>query len=232
MSFFTFLITVDRQSAISHENELNEINCSLTLDYDPTIPISYPGKEPRPEIEHCLNLIQDKLNQRRPSSNSNSSDCLNSLNLSKLAKHLKEHNDWPSWRFIVQIQLTGRFKHITLSEEKHCKGSAQINLLQAAVLLQNIDLIKLITNSAENADNIFIISDILTYELDLSVNDGWHIATHCKWILNANSIHLAAYWHPQSLIHLLKLDPSLINKRTGSHRHAGTMCVSSISNVS
>jgi ankyrin repeat protein len=46
--------------------------------------------------------------------------------------------------------------------------------------------------------------------------EGWKLAAHYKWILNASAIHFATYWHPESLVHLLKVKPGLMNRPTGS----------------
>ena len=48
------------------------------------------------------------------------------------------------------------------------------------------------------------------------IQDEWkeQLIPRFSWILDATVIHLATYWHFESLVHFLELDPCLRNKRT------------------
>ena len=61
-----------------------------------------------------------------------------------------------------------------------------------------------------------VFDTLLHEEVYPFLDERWQLATHHKWILNASAIHLATFWHPESLVHLLKIKPELLNRPTGS----------------
>ena len=46
------------------------------------------------------------------------------------------------------------------------------------------------------------------------------LTVHCLWIVQASAIHIATFWHCESLAHLLKKKPELRNKSTPNHKIA------------
>ena len=108
-----------------------------------------------------------------------------------------------------------------IEEKIPCGTFAEINLLQAATLLQDIGLVRLITELASKQGQD-VIDEILNYEVKTTIQESngcnWRVAPRCKWILNASVIHLATYWHVESLVHFLENYPELKNKSTGSLR--------------
>ena len=150
----------------------------LSIDYEPGIPTILSEKNTQPHVEECLDLIQGKSKKQK--FNSTNTGSLNVFNNIDLSSHLKNHNDWESWRFSVHISLTGHFEFINVhGEERPCRVSAKINLLQAAILLQDIRLVKIITKTAQERGKD-ILDAILMYEVDLTLNPGWHLARSCK----------------------------------------------------
>ena len=65
----------------------------------------------------------------------------------------------------------------------------------------------------QKGQNIF--EALLHEEVTPRLAEGWQLAAHYKWILNASAIHYATYWHPESLVYLLKIKPELMNRPTG-----------------
>ena len=105
----------------------------LPIDYEPGIPTILSEENAQPHVKVCLDLIQGKSKKQKfNSTNTGSLDGFNNIDLSS---HLKNHDDWDSWRFSVHILLTGHFEfNNVLGEERPCRVSAKINLLQAAIL--------------------------------------------------------------------------------------------------
>ena len=56
----------------------------------------------------------------------------------------------------------------------------------------------------------------LDQPLNCQIHDEWkeQIIPRHSWILDATVIHLATYWHFESLVHFLELNPGLRNKQT------------------
>ena len=160
------------------------------------------------------------MKQKLPSSRSSSDD---KPTIIDLETHLNTNDSWQFWRFRVNTQLMFSGFKYRFAQDKPKKISAKINLLQAAILLQDIKLVKIITKVAKEKGALFA-NQILTFEADLNIDEGWILANCCKWILKSSSIHFATYCHPESLIHLLEFEPSLINRQTGSEQQL-RLCV-------
>ena len=182
------------------------------LDYEPpgTDKIS-ASSNAKPEVRKFFDLLQNKRDQIRSRIQQKSS--LSESFYSDLSEHLESH-DWPSWKFDLETwQLAGIFKN--QREEKSCKVNAKINLLQVSILKKDIGLVKLIVNLAKQKGQQ-VFDTLLHEEVYPFLDERWQLATHHKWILNASAIHLATFWHPESLVHLLKIKPELLNRPTGS----------------
>ena len=123
---------------------------------------------------------------------------------------------------LVTLQLNFAY---FIEEEIPCGTFAEINLLQAATLLQDIGLVRLITELASKQGQD-VIDEILNYEVKTTLQESngcnWRVAPRCKWILNASVIHLATYWHVESLVHFLENYPELKDKSTGSLREVSS----------
>ena len=100
------------------------------------------------------------------------------------------------------------------------KITAVINLLQAAIIIRDTEMVKLIEQKSmelPDPDKVF------NYELTFLPEDKGKIANltvNCLWIVGASVIHLATFWHEESLAHLLKKKPELRNKVTPNYKIA------------
>ena len=98
------------------------------------------------------------------------------------------------------------------------KVTAVINLLQAAIILRDTEMVKLIEQKSmqfSDPDSMF------NYQLAFLPEDKGKIANltvHCLWIDQGSAIHIATFWHCESLAHLLKKKPELRNKATPNYK--------------
>ena len=163
------------------------------------------SSDAKPEIRAFFAVLQNKGDQIR-----------SSLSESVYSKYLDSH-DWPSWKFDLETwQLAGNLESETNQRnDKSCKVIAKINILHASIIKKDLGLVKLITKLAKQKGH-FVLDALLHEEVTPSLAEGWKLAAHYKWILNASAIHFATYWHPESLVHLLKVKPGLMNRPTGS----------------
>ena len=110
-------------------------------DHEDRTPTILPlDDEDRSEVKICADLIQNKKYQlrallleskhRRNSGN----DFVDGRDFTNLENHLKNYNDWTSWRFKVQIELTGH--SVGMEEESPCGILAEINILQVRTLFR------------------------------------------------------------------------------------------------
>ena len=98
------------------------------------------------------------------------------------------------------------------------KITAVINLLQAAIIIRDTEMVKLI----ERKSMEFSDPDLMfNYQLAFLPEDKVKVScltVHCLWIVQASAIHLATFWHCESLAHLLKKKPELRNKITPNYK--------------
>ena len=119
------------------------------------------------------------------------------------------------WKFNVKIKVTLKDQDMNETPEK---VTAVVNLLQAAIILKDTEMVKLIeqtSTQSSGSDSIF------NYELKFQPEDKEKIANltdNCLWIVGASAIHLATFWHCESLAHLLKKKPELRNKSTPDYK--------------
>ena len=96
------------------------------------------------------------------------------------------------------------------------KFSAEINILQAAVIQRDIEQVNFITRLAMEKGKPNL-DDLLKEKMKCNIPDTleeWELSPQCSWILDASVIHLAAFWHVESLSHFLNICPSLRNIKT------------------
>ena len=135
------------------------------------------------------------------------------LHVSSLAggKDLK----WMDWTFEVEIKVT---VNVDEGEKMPEKIKVVINLLQAAIVLQDTEMVKLIEEESKklpDPDSIF------NYELRFLPEHKEKISkltADWLWIVEASPIHLATFCHAEALAHLLKMKPKLRNKATQNYR--------------
>ena len=187
-----------------------------------------------PEVTAFLNILQDRSYSIENLSSSDSTDVetsnlLSNLStdstdgetsnpLSNLKDYLKKYNNWSDWRFNVYIKTMVTFKpenEEKEGKEAYIKIMVEINILQAAILRQDIRMVKLISSLAEEGDQL---EKLLDYEVKLEFNSKWQLSPCSKWIVNASAIHLASYFHYESLKHLLIINSQLIDTQTGVNR--------------
>ena len=187
-----------------------------------------------PEVTAFLNILQDRSYSIENLSSSDSNDVETSNLLSNLSTdstdgetsnpvsnlkdYLRKYNNWSDWRFNVYIKTMVTFKpenEEKEGKEAYIKIMVEINILQAAILRQDIRMVKLISSLAEEGDQL---EKLLDYEVKLEFNSKWHLSPCSKWIVNASAIHLASYFHYESLKHLLIINSQLIDTQTGVNR--------------
>ena len=178
-----------------------------------------------PEVTDFLNVLQERPysieNGIEQSLSTDSTDGESSNPVSNLEGYLRKYDNWSDWRFNIYIKTMGTFKHgKPENEEKKGKEASlkimvEINILQAAILRKDIKMVKLISSLAKEGNRL---EKLVDYEVKLEFNSGWLLSPCCKWIANASAIHLASYFHVESLKHLLIIDSQLINTLTGVNR--------------
>ena len=104
----------------------------------------------------------------------------------------------------------------TYKIEKSEKMEMEINLLQATLIHRDIQQVKAITSLA-NKKGKDVLNNLLTSKItcDSTEFEDWKFKPNCRWILEGTTIHLAANWHFESLVHFLGLqqdDPKFCQK--------------------
>mgnify|MGYP001232009915 CR=1 FL=1 len=116
------------------------------------------------------------------------------------------------------------------SEEKTAKIDVEINLLQAAVIKWDIELVKMITALVLREGNQPDLDKFVKQEMKCVSDESkdWELSPKCAWISDATVIHLATCWHVESLIHFLDVNPELCNHVTSQSKstplHVASSC--------
>ena len=97
----------------------------------------------------------------------------------------------------------------TYKIEKSEKIDMEINLLQATLIHRDIQQVKAITSLA-NEKGKDILNHLLTSKITCNSTEfeDWKFKPKFRWILEGTTIHLAANWHIESLVHFLGLRPN------------------------
>ena len=131
--------------------------------------------------------------------------------LEGLKNHLKSCSDWPKWKFLIQI----RVDFVKDNYEESGEIDAEINLIQAVTMRQDIEKVKIVTSTLE-MDRVRL-KELLKEEISYTIPEKFQeykLAQNSSWIKDATTIHLAVCWHVESLVHFLELDSSLSNIQT------------------
>ena len=129
--------------------------------------------------------------------------------LEGLKNHLKSCFDWPKWKFSIQI----RVDFVKDNYEESGEIDAEINLIQAVTMRQDIEKVKIVTSTLD-MDKVRL-KELLKEEISIPEKfQGCELVQNSSWIKDATTIHLAACWHVESLVHFLELDSSLSNIQT------------------
>ena len=162
-----------------------------------------------PEASQCLQYIDHSQDDSENVSNGNASQ--KKSHLEGLKNHLKNFSDWPKWKFSIQIKVD----FVKDKDEKSGEIDAEINLIQAVTMRQDIEKVKIVTSMAQDMDSVNLVEllkeEISCQFLEKDKEEGWELAQNSSWIKDATAIHLAACWHVESLVHFLELDSSLSN---------------------
>ena len=121
-------------------------------------------------------------------------------------KCLEKSTDWNDWKFSVDIKVSLKDAEDNEISEKI---KAEINLLHAVVIKRDINKVKFITNLAVCKG--LNIEDLLKSEIKCEIPDSKKLIQRCSWILDASVIHLATWWHLESLAWCLEACPDLCN---------------------
>ena len=93
--------------------------------------------------------------------------------------------------------------------------TAVLNLLQVSIILRDIDMVKTILELLTNDDDSngsSMFTESLKFPKDQETIEN--LTQYCIWIKEACAIHLATFWHCESLAYLLKMKPDLGNQKT------------------
>ena len=129
-----------------------------------------------------------------------------------LRSHLMFRENWPTWKFSVQVKIT-MFRKENIEEESSLHYgekseyiSMEINLLQVVLIHRDIQHVKVITTLAKEK-GMKTIKDLLAFKIRCQFEEpeGWELMCNCRWLLGATTIHLATNWHTESLVHFLGL---------------------------
>ena len=118
---------------------------------------------------------------------------------------------WMSWKFTVAMRVTVRKE----GKEERTTVTAIINLLQVAIMLRDTEMVKVITELISNLSPSN--SSMYDYSITFLPDDQdkiQNLTFNCLWINGACAVHLATFWHGESLAHLLKINPDFGNKGT------------------
>ena len=128
--------------------------------------------------------------------------------LAELRQTLKENDKaLTDWKYSVQIKVS----MVKGSFEKSTKIKANISLLQAAVIIRDLDQVKFITSLASKKSQSDL-EKLLTEEIKCVIPEEWkewNLSSNSSWISEATVIHLATYCHVESLVHFLSISPHL-----------------------
>ena len=75
------------------------------------------------------------------------------------------------------------------------------------------EMVKVIANKAE----ALRMESLFDYGVTFEEENPQRLTPNCLWILGASPIHLATFWHIESLAYLLKIKPESKNKETPDH---------------
>ena len=123
---------------------------------------------------------------------------------------------WMSWKFTVVMRVTVK-KGSEEGKQEKATVTAIINLLQVAIMLRDTEMVKIIIELVSNVSSSN--SSMYDYGITFPPDDQETIKNltfNCIWIRGACAVHLATFWHGESLAHLLKIDPDFGNKRTNN----------------
>ena len=167
------------------------------------------------------------------------------VSITKFKEYLEENKDWPEWKFSVQIkvseeeieeqskdytwyrkgfQLSKKYKSKTIEKSKII--DAEINLIHAVVIKQDIAKVKAIVKMAK--DKELDVEKLLKSKIECIDCEKLKLTQKTSWILNATVIHLAAHWHVESLAHFLQTMPELCDIPTSESNYTPLHVAASI----
>ena len=164
-----------------------------------------------PEASQCLQYIDQLQDDSKIVSDGNEKASKKKGHLEGLKNHLNNCSDWPKWKFSIQIEVN----FVKDNYEESGEIDAEINLIQAVTMRQDIEKVKIVTSTLD-MDRVHL-KELLKEEISCTIPEkfqGYKLAQNYSWIKDATAIHLAACWHVESLVHFLELDSSLSNIQT------------------
>ena len=116
----------------------------------------------------------------------------------------------------MDMRVTVKKEGEELKQEK-ATVTAIINILQVAIILRDTEMVKVINELLSNP-NSSMYEDSITF-LPADQEKIKNLTVNCLWINGASAVHLATFWHGESLAHLLKVNPEFGNKRTQNYKY-------------
>ena len=116
----------------------------------------------------------------------------------------------------MNMRVTVKKEGEELKQEK-ATVTAIINILQVAIILRDTEMVKVINELLSNP-NSSMYEDSITF-LPADQEKIKNLTVNCLWINGASAVHLATFWHGESLAHLLKVNPEFGNKRTQNYKY-------------
>ena len=160
-----------------------------------------------PTNQDAENFLQAFIEWSKPSENHGVTDVPTKTKptIAEFRSSLKEHDySWKDWQYAVQIKVplsNGDEK----KEEKIC---VNVNLMQAVVIKKDLEKVKCITDLALASEKgLDLLHELLEHKMKCQIPDGWKISSNVSWISNATTVHLATFWHVESLVHFLEICP-------------------------
>ena len=138
-----------------------------------------------------------------------------------------------SWKFCVMMKVGVRKTENKGRETREVK--AVLNLLQVSIIFRDTDMVKTILELLTNHDNFdgsSMFTESLTFPRDQDQEVIENLTNYCIWIKEACAIHLATFWHCESLAYLLKMKPELGNQGTKTLKIKPIHIAAALDNVS
>ena len=118
------------------------------------------------------------------------------------------------------MRVTVKKKDSEVKQEK-VTVTAIINLLQVAIIIRDTDLVKTITEHLSRlSTSVYSMYDYSITFLPEDQENIKNLTFNCLWLVGATAVHIATFWHGESLAHLLKINPDLGDKATQNFKMA------------
>ena len=204
-------------------------------------------KEVQTFIDEFIEGLNPNLNNESIGADDGIEAPKKNVSITKFKEYLEKNKSWSEWKFSVQIKVLEEIeekskdqdnipKFRRLSKPKKPKKlktiekskiiAAEINLIHAAVIKQDIEKVKAIVKIAK--DKELDIKELLKSKIECIDCENLKLTQKTSWILNATVIHLAAHWHVESLAYFLQTMTELCDIATSESNYTPLHVAASI----